>query len=46
MKPDIKKIVITNLPYLLFVYLFGKLSQAWRLACRFRANPPVFSVPA
>ncbi|NCE64577.1 conjugal transfer protein TraG [Pseudoflavonifractor sp. 524-17] len=32
MKPDIKKIIITNLPYLLFVYLFGKLSEAWRLA--------------
>ena len=32
MKPDIKKIIITNLPYLLFVYLFGKLGEAWRLA--------------
>ena len=32
MKPDIKKIIITNLPYLLFVWLFGKMGEAWRLA--------------
>ena len=24
MKPDVKKLVILNLPYLIFVYLFGK----------------------
>ena len=34
MKPEIKKQIIANLPYLLFVYLFGKLGQAYRLACR------------
>lgn len=32
MRPDIKKLVITNLPYLLFVYLFDKVGQAYRLA--------------
>ena len=32
MKPDLKKLVILNLPYLLFVYLFGKLGEAYRLA--------------
>ena len=32
MKPDVKKIIITNLPYLLFVWLFGKVGEAWRLA--------------
>ena len=31
-KPDVKKIIITNLPYLLFVWLFGKVGEAWRLA--------------
>ena len=32
MKPDLKKLIITNLPYLLFVYLFGKVGEAYRLA--------------
>ena len=32
MKPDIKKLVIMHLPYLIFVYLFGKCGQAYRLA--------------
>ena len=32
MKPDVKKIIITNLPYLLFVWLFSKIGEAWRLA--------------
>ena len=32
MKPDLKKLVILNLPYLIFVYLFGKCGQAYRLA--------------
>ena len=32
MKPEMKKQIIANLPYLLFVYLFGKLGQAYRLA--------------
>ena len=32
MKPDVKKLVIHNLPYLIFVYLFGKCGQAYRLA--------------
>ena len=32
MKPEMKKMIIANLPYLLFVYLFGKLGQTYRLA--------------
>ena len=32
MKPEMKKLIIANLPYLLFVYLFGKLGQAYRMA--------------
>ena len=32
MKPEMKKLIIANLPYLIFVYLFGKLGQAYRLA--------------
>lgn len=32
MNPEMKKLIIANLPYLLFVYLFGKLGQAYRLA--------------
>ena len=32
MKPEMKKLIIVNLPYLLFVYLFSKLGQAYRLA--------------
>ena len=32
MKPEGKKLILSNLPYLIFVYLFGKLGQAYRLA--------------
>ena len=32
MKPEIKKQLILNAPYLLFVYLFDKLGKAVRLA--------------
>lgn len=32
MKPEIKKQIILHLPYLAFVYLFGKVGQAFRLA--------------
>ena len=32
MKPEIKKQIILHLPYLAFVYLFGKIGQAFRLA--------------
>ena len=38
MKPEMKKLIIANLPYLLFVYLFGKLGAGWRLSA--------FSFPA
>ena len=41
MKPDVKKIIITDLPYLLFVWLFGKVGEAWQLAAghvRFGSN--------
>ena len=32
MKPELKKLLLLNLPYLLFVYLFAKCGQAHRLA--------------
>ena len=32
MKPEIKKLLILNTPYLLFVYLFDKVGQAVRLS--------------
>ena len=32
MKPELKKLLLLNLPYLLFVYLFVKCGQAYRLA--------------
>ena len=32
MKPELKKLLVLNLPYLLFVYLFVKCGQAYRLA--------------
>ena len=32
MKPELKKLLVLNLPYLLFVYLFAKCGQAYRLA--------------
>ena len=32
MKPELKKLLMLNLPYLLFVYLFAKCGQAYRLA--------------
>ena len=31
MKPDVKKLLILNLPYLIFAYPFGKIGQAYRL---------------
>ena len=30
MRLEVKKRIIANLPYLLFVYLFGKLGQTYR----------------
>ena len=32
MKPEVKKLILLNLPHLFFVYLFGKVSAAYRLA--------------
>ena len=32
MKPEWKKLLVLNLPYLLFVYLFAKCGQTYRLA--------------
>lgn len=32
MKPELKKLLVLNLPYLLFVYLFAKCGQAYRFA--------------
>ena len=43
MKPELKKLLVLNLPYLLFVYLFAKCGQAYRLAvrgCFGKAAPP------
>ena len=34
MKPEIKKLLILNLPYLLFVWLFDKVGAAVRLSPR------------
>ncbi len=31
MKPEVKKQIILHLPYLAFIYLFGKVGQAFRL---------------
>ena len=56
MKPEIKKLLILNAPYLLFVYLFDKVGQAVRLAprrgyerkapvYRGRFFPPLFQMP-
>ena len=35
MKPELKKLLLLNLPYLLFVYLFAKCGQAYRLAAEY-----------
>ena len=32
MKPEVKKLLLLNMPYLLFVYLFDKVGAAFRLA--------------
>ena len=32
MKPNIKKLLILNAPYLLFVWLFMKIGEAFRLS--------------
>ena len=32
MKPELKKLLVLNLPYLLFVYLFAKCGQTYRLS--------------
>ena len=39
MKPEIKKLLILNLPYLLFVYLFDKAGAAVRLSPGMDASP-------
>lgn len=33
-KPDMKKIILTNLPYLLFVWLFSIVGEAFRCSWR------------
>ena len=32
MNPELKKLLVLNLPYLLFVYLFAKCGQTYRLS--------------
>ena len=48
MKPEIKKLLILNLPYLLFVWLFDKVGAAVRLSLGADASakllPPPFPV--
>jgi len=41
MKPDIKKLVIMNLPFVLFFYLADKIGQAFRLAAGAGASEKV-----
>ena len=43
MKPELKKLLVLNLPYLLFVYLFAKCGQAYRLAAG--ADASLLSAP-
>ena len=38
MKPEIKKLLLLNAPYLLFVYLFDKVGQAVRLSPGFNLS--------
>ncbi len=44
MKPELKKLLVLNLPYLLFVYLFAKCGQAYTSGggrgCFGKAAPP------
>ena len=44
MKPEVKKLIIANLPYLLFVYLFGKLGQAYPVSYTHLTLPTICSV--
>ena len=46
MTVDLKKVLILNLPYLLFVYLFDKLCQAVRLAPGLAAAQQAFPTAA
>ena len=41
MKPELKKLLVLNLPYLLFVYLFAKCGQAYRLSAPFALHSTV-----
>ena len=44
MKPELKKLLILNAPYLLFVYLFDKIGQAVRLSPGADLSGKVFSL--
>ena len=46
MKPEIKKQIILHLPYLAFVYLFGKVGQAFRLAQGADLSAKLLPLPA
>ena len=41
MKPEIKKLLLLNAPYLLFVYLFDKVGQAVRLSPGFNLSEKI-----
>lgn len=44
MKPEIKKLLILNLPYLLFVYLFDKAGAAVRLSPGMDASQKILNL--
>lgn len=43
---NMKKLIITNLPYVLFVYPFGKLAEAFRLAPGIGLSEKILSIGA
>ena len=45
MKPEIKKLLILNAPYLLFVYLFDKVGAAVRLSPGMDASQKILHLP-
>lgn len=41
---NVKKLILTNLPYVLFVYPFDKVSQAFRLAPGANLSAKILSI--
>ena len=46
MKPELKKVLLLNLPYLFFVYLFDKMGAAVRLAPGMNASEKILQLGA